>query len=118
MGMMYAHNQEKAAAFLLKVLEEKGGRVDYSYFYDGSEETAQRLYAGMELEDGDGEWIGAEGVMDEAAAEMESQGFVRIVWLEGQKLADDEPAYAIELTEEGRKKIAAGKKPKFRNLDL
>lgn len=56
--------------------------------------------------------------MDEAAAAMADQGFVEIVWLDGEKLADDEPAYEIVLTEAGRKKLADGKWPKFRDLDL
>lgn len=118
MGMMYAHNLDRAASFLVRVLDECGGRVHYSHFYDATEETALRLYAGMGLDADEGEWIGAEGVMDEAAATMAAQGFVRLVWLDGETLADGEPAYAIELTDEGRRKLAAGKRPAFRDLNL
>lgn len=118
MGMMYANNQERAARHLLRVLEELGGRVHYGHFYDGIDATAHRLYAGMGLDDKDGEWIGAEGVMDQTAAAMEEQGFVRLVWLQGETLADGEPAYAIELTEEGRRKLDAGERPTFRDLCL
>ncbi len=118
MGMMYAHHQEKAARYLVKVLEEQGGRVHYGYFYDGTEATALRLYEGMGIDRDQGEWIGAEGVMDEAAVAMKAQGFVEIAWLNGEKLADGEPAYEIVLTDEGRKMLAAGNWPRFRDLDL
>ncbi len=118
MGMMYAGYQEKAARYLVKMLEEKGGKVHYSEFYDATEETALRLYAGMGIDENEGDWIGAEGVMDEAAAAMEAQGFVRLIWHEGEELADGEPAYSIELTAQGRKNLSAGKFPKFRDLDL
>lgn len=118
MGMMYAYNQEKAARYLVKVLEAKGGKVHYSEFYDATEETALRLYAGMGIDEDEGEWICAESVMDVAAAQMEAQGFVSRIWHEGEELDDGEPAYSIELTGEGRKKLSVGKFPKFRNLDL
>ncbi len=118
MGMMYAHSLEKVARYLVQVLEEKGGKVHYSEFYDGTEETALRLYAGMGVDEREGDWIGAEGVMDEAAAEMKAQGYVRLIWHRGEELADGEPAYSIELTDRGRRKLAAGKFPKFRDLLL
>lgn len=116
--MMYAHNQEKAARYLVKVLEEQGGRVHYSHFYDGTDATALRLYEGMGIDRDEGEWICAEHVMDQAAAAMAAQGFVEIAWLDGEELADGEPAYEITLTDEGRKKLAAGQWPRFRDLDL
>ena len=118
MGMMYAHNQQQAARHPVRVLGENGGRVHYSRFYDGTEETAARLYAGMGVDAGEGEWIGAEGVMDEAAAEMQAQGYVTLEWHAGEVLADGEPAYSIVLTEDGRRRLAAGQVPKFRDLNL
>lgn len=118
MGMMYAGNLEKASRYLVHVLTEKGGRVHYAHFYDGSEETALALYTGLGVDAEEGEWMGAEGVMDQAAGEMEAQGFVKLVWLPGEKLADDEPAYEIHLTDEGRRRLAAGEWPTFRDLDL
>lgn len=118
MGMMYADSQEKAARYLVRMLEEKGGKVHYSEFYDGTEETALRLYAGMGIDENEGEWIGAEGVMDEAAAAMEAQGFVKLDWHDGEELADGEPAYSIELTDKGRKDLSVGIFPKFQDLDL
>lgn len=118
MGMIYAGNLEKAARYLVQVLNENDGRVHYAHFYDGSEETALALYTGLGVGEGEGEWMGAEGVMDEAAAAMEAQGFVKRVWLDGEKLADGEPAYEIHLTDGGRMRLAAGEWPTFRNLDL
>ncbi len=118
MGMMSASSQEKAARYLVKALDEKGGKVHYSEFYDGTEETALRLYAGMGIDEDEGDWIGAEGVMDEAAAEMEAQGYVRLIWHQGEELADGEPAYSIELTGKGCMMLKAGRFPKFRDLWL
>jgi hypothetical protein len=118
MGMMTADSQEMAARYLVKVLAEKGGKVHYSEFYDGSEETACRLYAGMGIDEDEGEWIGAAGVMDVAAAEMEAQGYVTLISHEGEKLADGEPAYSIELTAKGCMKLRASRFPKFRDLWL
>ena len=45
MAMIYAGNLEKAARYLVRVLNENGGRVHCAHFYDGSEETALALYA-------------------------------------------------------------------------
>jgi hypothetical protein len=112
MGMMSADSQEKAARYLVKVLEEKGGKVHYSEFYDGTEETGERLCAGTGIIDG------AEHVMDDVAAEMEAQGFVRLIWHQGEELADGEPAYSIELTGKGCLMLKAGRLPKFRDLWL
>ena len=112
MGMMSAGSQEKAARYLVKVLEEKGGKVHYSEFYDGTDETGERLYAGTGIIDG------AEHVMDDVAAEMEAQGFVRLIWHQGEELADGEPAYSIELTGKGCMMLKAGRFPKFRDLWL
>lgn len=118
MGMPYAEDQEKAAKYLVKTLLEKGGRVPYRFFYDGTEATARSLHAGMGIDKDEAEWMGAEGVMDEAAAAMEAQGFVELVWLDGEKVADGHPAYEIVLTTAGRERIAAGEWPTFRDLDM
>ena len=112
MGMMSAASQEKAARYLVKVLEAKGGKVHYSEFYDGTEETEERLCAGTGIIDG------AEHVIDDVAAEMEAQGYVRLIWHQGEELADDEPSYSIELTGKGCMMLKAGRFPKFRGLWL
>ena len=112
MGMMSAGSQEKAARYLVKVLEAKGGKVHYSEFYDGTEETGERLCAATGIIDG------AEHVIDDVAAEMEEQGYVRLIWHQGEELADGEPAYSIELTGKGCMMLKAGRFPKFRDLWL
>lgn len=117
MGMSYAHDQERAARHLVNALKEHDGRIRYSHFYDGTEAATQRLYAGMGIDADEAEWMGAEVVMDEAAAAMEAQGFVELVWLDGEKLFDGEPAYEIVLTDQGRRKLEAGQWPKFVDLD-
>jgi hypothetical protein len=116
MGMMYAHNIERAATYLLGILALEG-KVHYSRFYDGTDETKRRLAEGMGMTFDDAEWCGAEGVMDEAAAALEQQGYVKRNWLD-EKLADGEPAYQIELLDRGREMLAAGTRPRFRDLDL
>ena len=117
MGMMYADTQEKAAKFLVQVLNELGGKVHYNYFYNDEPERA-RLCKGMEIDEDEADWICPEAVMDVAAATMEEQGYVKLHFPEGEVLSDGEPAYEIEMTEAGKAMLAAGKFPKFRNLDL
>ncbi|MBX9578874.1 MAG: hypothetical protein K2X87_01075 [Gemmataceae bacterium] len=116
--MIYAEYQERAAKYLVRTLLERGGRVPFRQFYDGTDATARSLRDGMELDPDEAEWIGAEVVMDEAAAAMAAQGFVEMVWLDGETLSDGEPAYEIALTEAGRRMFGAGSWPVFRNLDL
>lgn len=118
MGMMYAEDQEKAAKYLVRTLLEKGGRVSFCHFYDGTDDTARSLHDGMGIDENEAEWMCAAAVMDEAAAAMEAQGFVEIVWLDGETLSDGEPAYEIVLTEDGRRKLGTGLWPTFRDLDL
>jgi len=55
--------------------------------------------------------------MDVAARSLEDQGYVKINWLD-ETLADGELAYEIELLEQGKAMLSAGKRPRFRNLDL
>src|SRR5262245_20627710 len=118
MPWMYASDQEKAAHFLVKVLEEQGGRVHFGYFYDGTEATALRVYEEMGLDNYQDEWMVATGMVADVAVEMQAQGFVAIIWTDGEKLADGEPAYEIKLTDEGRRRLAAGEWPKFKDLYL
>lgn len=55
--------------------------------------------------------------MDNAVYQLERGGLVTTRQT-GEKLADDEPAYDIELTEEGRKFIKSRKKFLYRDMDL
>ncbi len=96
MGYQYAQTIEHAAMFLLRVLEEKGGSVPYSTFYDGTKATEDWLEQSLELSDGDG----AEGLMDLAAAQLAEQGVVSMETL-NSKLSDGENDYLNGLTEEG-----------------
>lgn len=116
MGMMYAHNIEAAANYLLRILTDER-KVHYSRFYDGSEETACKLVEGMGMSRKDAEWCCPEAIMDEAAATLDAQGYVAINWL-SEVLADGEPAYEIELLENGKEMLAKGMRPVFRHLDL
>ena len=80
-------------------------------------ETALKLAEGMGMSSEDAEWYGAPHIMDQAAATLAAEGYVKLTDLQ-EKLSDDEPAYSIELLEEGRAMIRAGKRPVFRDLDL
>lgn len=116
MGMMYAKHIEQAADYLIRILLAEGS-VPYSRFYDGTEETALKLAEGMGMSPEDAEWYCAPNIMDEAAATLAAEGYVKLTDLD-EKLADDEPAYTIELLEEGRAMLGDGKRPVFRDLDL
>ena len=118
MGYVSVHNVKKAGDYLLRVLLDSG-EVRYSRFYDGTDETQAAVLKGMGFpEEGeDYEPESPELLLDLAAYELERQGFVRITMLD-TKLADGEPDYLIELTEQGREKLAQGKEPLFRDFDL
>ena len=97
MGYTAAHCIEAGALLLLSILEEKR-QVDYSTFYDGTDETADDLRKRLGLED---DWYSAENVIDLAATQLSEQGLVALRDLE-TKLADEEPDYTITLTARGR----------------
>ena len=110
MGYSYAHNISKAADYLLEILCSEI-HVDYSRFYDGSEETEERLREEMGV---DRESVCS--LIDLAAIQLEEQGIVKTTALD-VKLADEHPDYRIELTEEGCEKLVAGYEPKFRDME-
>lgn len=112
MGWLDATQIEKAGAYLLSVLQRER-RVAYSMFYDGSDERHQRLCEETRLDD----WYGPEGVVDEAAYQLEAMGFVTILKLDAE-LSDGEPDYQIELTDVGRTKLEGGFRPEFGSVDL
>jgi hypothetical protein len=58
-----------------------------------------------------------EFLMDLVANELERQGLVKITFLD-EELADGEPDYLIELTEEGIEKMIDGEEPVSRDLEL
>ncbi len=106
MGLRPSELIEQAALHLLAVLQTQGS-VLYSSFYDGNEETNFRLCEGIGITVDDGEWYSAEALIDNAAAQLEQQGIVELMWLE-TRLVDDEPDYRITLTDTGRSTLQAG----------
>lgn len=112
MGYLDATVIEKAGNYLLSVLVAKNS-APYSTFYDGTDETHERLCELTGLDD----WYGPEGVVDEAAYQLEALGIVTIRELDSE-LADGELDYLIELTEAGRQKLEHGDKPVYRSINL
>jgi hypothetical protein len=119
MGWVYAGEIKKAADYLLGDVLVNVIKVRYSWFYDGTNERSEKLVIDMGYPE-----EGCEGVpdcpellLDLAASELERQGFVKLTILD-EKLADDEPDYLIELTEEGIEKMVEGIEPVFRHLEM
>lgn len=112
MGWLSASVIEQAGKHLLAVLRHEGS-VPYSTFYDGSDETHARLCEATGLDD----WYGPEGVVDQAAYQLEALGFITIIELDA-KLADDETDYRMTLTEGGLAAVEAGVAPNYQSVDL
>lgn len=113
---MYAHHIKKAANHLLEILLEAGS-VPYSVFYDETDETHRELAQDLGMSLKAFERAGGEALIDQAAASLADQGYVKITLLD-EELPDGERDYEIELLEQGRAMLAAGKKPTFHDLDL
>ncbi len=113
MGYVPGSVLEPAVRHLLDILRQSG-RVDYSCFYDGTDACHAALLRALELED---DWYSPELLMDLAAGLAEQAGLVRTEPLEA-RLADDEPDYAIVLTDPGRDFIASGQAFHCPDLDL
>lgn len=113
MGYRPAELIEQAANYLLSILQTRGS-VDYSEFYDGTNEANEKLCAGLGITPEDGEWYSAEGLMDNAVAQLEDQGIVQTELLESL-LVDKEPNYRITLTTAGR--MALDRRFKFSFYD-
>lgn len=111
MGLRHSELIEQAARHLLAVLQTQGS-VFYSSFYDGSEEANARLCQGIGISIDDGEWYSAEALIDNAAAQLEQQGIVELMWLE-TRLVDEEPDCRITLTDPGRSTLQAGTQLSF-----
>lgn len=75
--------------------------VRYSLFYDGTEDTSQKLAKAIGIADKDRDWYCAEHVIDLAVFELEEQAIVEKKELP-TSLPDGEPDYEIALTEQGR----------------
>jgi len=61
MGYRPAHLIEKAAMYLLRILQEKG-QIDYDFFYDGEERTLLQLIEGIGIIEEDAEHYVAEAL--------------------------------------------------------
>ena len=105
---------ELAGRHLLSILKS-APKIRYSeYFYDGSDETHERLMEALGLED---DWYySAEALVDDAAGQLDTMGLVTVTMLE-ETMADGEQDYEIALTEKGKTLIASGKVPAFHGID-
>lgn len=108
MGMSPDSAIRDAGEYLLNRLLQSTS-LPYSTFYDGSDATADQLERSLGLED---TWYSAEQLIDLAVSQLEYQGIVRTETLT-TKLADGEDDYLIELTADGRKKLASGYMPRY-----
>lgn len=117
MGAIHKDSLERAARYLIQVLNEHGGRVHFNYFYDATEVPFLKLRRGIGATEEEGYWDCAELVLEVAAAELERQGYLVRIDLD-EELADGLPAYVIELTEPGRQKFASGQWPWFRHVEV
>jgi hypothetical protein len=113
MGFSYDHDVERAGLYLLGLLKSEG-RVRYSRFYDGTDETYEAIIRAMGYpEEGDSYLPECpEHLIDLAAWQLETGGIVKITPL-AEKLADGEQDYTIELTEEGRQFLERGDRFRF-----
>lgn len=110
MGFAHPSDIEKAGKFLLSLLfgSDKGA-VNYSTFYDGTEETAE-LLARMFSNDGhDLDFLNDHGciLIDHAVDQLEEAGLLERTWLT-TKLADGEPDYRIRITASGCAFVESG----------
>ena len=117
MGMAYAHNIKAAGDYLIIHLLLAGRSVPYSSFYDGTDETAAALAAGLGMSPEEADWECGPLYMDLAVGALEHQGYISTTQLDEQ-LADGEPAYTIDLLAAGRDMLVARKWPVFRDVEL
>jgi hypothetical protein len=124
MGMAYKHVIERAGVYLLRVLAAENP-IPYARFYDGTDATERALLVGMgyggdvagDDEDADDRPDSPAAYMDWAVGQLAAAGIVATRDTGGE-LADGEPAYEIELTEQGRRFIATGGRFAFRDMEL
>lgn len=101
----------------MHTLHANGGRVTSGHFYDGTEAGLLRLRHGVGMNEDDPYWDCAELVLEVAAGEMASQGYLARRKLD-EKLSDGYRDYAIKFTKAGRRMLASGQQPAFRNVEL
>ena len=113
MGCVYKNEITKAGRFLFNLLRNGDGVVDYSSFYDGTEETSKKMQFLIHGEEDD--YVSVELLIDLAADQLKKHGVVKTTVLDVE-LADGEQDYRIELTEFGRASDCAF--PQFHDVDL
>jgi hypothetical protein len=101
--------------FLFRLLKETPV-IPYSYFYDGTDRTRNRLIQGVGISESDADWYGVEALVDDVVVILDKNGFVEQRILE-EKLADGQPAYEIRLADKGRRLIASGRPVRFPDLE-
>ncbi|MBL4770440.1 MAG: hypothetical protein JKY61_04735 [Planctomycetes bacterium] len=92
MGYTYHNIIERTARHLLDLLRERD-RVPYSLFYDGTDETHDRLEKILEYDC-------PEVAMDLAVVQLVEQGLIETETLDSM-LADENQDYEIRLTAKG-----------------
>lgn len=100
MAVTDAQEIEKGAKYLLSILAQESP-VRYSRFYDGSEDTSQKLADGIGIEEECKDWYCAERIIELAVYELSEQGIVETRKLD-ELLTDGERDYEIILTARGR----------------
>jgi len=113
MGYVYGSDIERVALYLIELLQEKGS-VSYDFFYDGTDETHEKLNKRLGFSN-EGDQI-AEALLDFAIFDLKGMGIVKTIQLKS-KLADGEFNYRTTLTNEGKEIIKSGKKLEFRDFE-
>jgi hypothetical protein len=114
--MISKHVLKTAGDYLLSVLK-KESVIRYSRFYDGTDQTRQRLLEGMGIIEKDADWYCAEALIDDAVILFGHIGVVEQRLLDA-KLADGHPDYEIVLTDDGRTFVAQGTAYEFPDIEM
>ena len=112
MGSAYHKHIEGAGKYLLTVLMRRS-EVQYSEFFDGSDEAHRLLLENIGSPDVDY----PELLMDLAVYQLEDLGIVEKFELD-ERLVDGEPDYVIILTDEGRMLLEDGFVPTYEDMVL
>lgn len=102
---------ETAAKHVLSLLKGQESLRYSQHFYDGTDETHDKLMRALGLDD---DWYSAEGLVDLAIVQLEEQGVVECKQLES-KLSDGEADFLI-MWAKGGKQIDQGDL-RFRDME-
>lgn len=113
MGFVSGEQLSPGGAYLLGVLREEGA-VPFSRFYNAQTDyAALASAAGIDESDADHAHV----LIEFAAGQLEVAGLVSFSELPDE-LIDGERDYRIELTEKGKRFVAASRTFRFRDMDL